>query len=286
MKKFGFLFVTSIVLFSGVIILSITVTRHLQAYYDQKMHVAEELDFKNRMLDVWEYVPFTSTAEEKVELWQETEQACARQYTAALTEGLLLLILVALFVLVNLSFYRKKPHRIQVYGLVMVFASFSFLYLGLQSPFLEIEAFNRDLTISSPIDFTYEGRVYYFYQNKSVFQLIGLLYTGGNFLVALCVLLASIIFPVTKLIASAFVFFKPESNASKRIIPLISNLGKWSMADVFVASIFLAYFSFSNMNTGVETGSQTLIGTYFFLCFVVTSIASGFVFKNLVGKID
>ena len=66
-------------------------------------------------------------------------------------------------------------------------------------------------------------------------------------------------------------------------ISIINKLGKWSMADVFVSSIFLSVFSFSNMNSGVDTASKTLIGIYFFLAFVVLSIISGVFLKKIVA---
>lgn len=76
----------------------------------------------------------------------------------------------------------------------------------------------------------------------------------------------------------------PHSKTSHKLTPVIVYLGKWSMADVFISAMFLAVFSFTNMNEGVDTGASTLIGMYFFLSFVVLSILSGFVLKKLVQK--
>ncbi|MBK7131237.1 MAG: hypothetical protein IPH66_18060 [Crocinitomicaceae bacterium] len=59
---------------------------------------------------------------------------------------------VLLFTCANLLYYRKRDHKLQIYGLVMVFSALSFLYLGLQSPFLEIEAYNADLAFDIPLD--------------------------------------------------------------------------------------------------------------------------------------
>ncbi|MBI3135235.1 MAG: paraquat-inducible protein A [Bacteroidetes bacterium] len=284
MKKFTFLFVSFMLLFSGVVFLTFSISDDLAAYHKKKTEMSEKLDFKARFSDVWEYVPFSSAADDKVALWQQLEKESSYYYRSAAKKGFVLAGLVLAFFISNRIYYRKRDHKLQIYGLVMVFSALSFLYLGLQAPFLEIEAFSRDLTITSPFEFTYKGRIYYLYQNKSVLELIKLLYTGGNFLVAICLLLASIIFPVTKLVTSMIVFMNPHTTFSRRAVPVINNLGKWSMADVFVAAIFLAFFSFTNMNVGVDTGSTTLIGTYFFLSFVVLSIASGSVFKKLTGK--
>ena len=315
MKKFAFLLTSFVLLFSGVVALTFTISAELSAYHAKKMEMAETLNFEERLMNAWEWIPYNTVGQEKVAYWQKLELESTQIYEQALWLGAALAALVLLFTVANLMYYRKREHKLQIYGLTMGFAALSFLYLGLQSPFLEIEAYNKDLTFDVPIDVdlddnsvvtaakylagvpdlklgrfkydynqVFEGRTYYFYQNKSVLELIKLLYTGGNFLVALCLLLASIIFPVTKLLTSLIVFMSPRTNFARRAIPVINSLGKWSMADVFVAAIFLAYFSFANMNVGVDTGATTLIGTYFFLTFVVLSILSGTVFKKLVGK--
>lgn len=306
MKKFTFLLVSFLLLFSGVVFLTFTISKDLANYHDKKIKMAETLNFEQRLMNVWEWVPYNTVGEEKVAVWQTLEAESARIYENTLLLGGVLAGIVLVFTLANLLYYRKRDHKLQIYGLVMVFSALSFLYLGLQSPFLEIEAYNKDLRFEIPLDVefdnmpligdlglgnhhynldqTFEGRVYYLYQNKSILELIKLLYTGGNFLVAICLLLASIIFPITKLLTSMIVFMNPHTGFARRAVPIINSLGKWSMADVFVAAIFLAFFSFTNMNTGVDTGATTLIGTYFFLGFVVLSIASGSVFKRLTGK--
>lgn len=283
MKNFTFLFISFIILFSTVVYFTFTISDNLSQYHNMKTQMAEKLDFKQRFSDYTEYIPFFGTGQEKVELWQSLEISSKHYYKKALINGGVLAIIVLAFAGANFLFYKSKPHKYQIYGLVMVFASLSFLYLGLQSPFLEIEAFSQDLTLSQ-FEFTFEGRMYYMYQNKSVLELIKLLYMGGNFTVAICLILASIVFPITKLISSIFVFMNPHKKSSKKLVKIINAMGKWSMADVFVAAIFLAYFSFANTKLGVDTGSTTLIGTYFFLAFVILSILSGAYFKKLTGK--
>ena len=54
----------------------------------------------------------------------------------------------------------------------------------------------------------------------------------------------------------------------------VKVIGKWSMADVFVASSFLVFLSFNNMNVGVQNDSKVLFGLYFFLAYVVISITA------------
>ncbi|MBK6950729.1 MAG: paraquat-inducible protein A [Crocinitomicaceae bacterium] len=325
MKKFTFLFVSFVVLFSSVVYLTFTISEHLSNYHAKKMEIAETLNFENRLMNAWEWVPFNTIGEEKVIIWQKLEIESDSLYQEALMMGAVLGGVVLLFTFSNMLYYRRRDHKMQIYGLVMVFSALSFLYLGLQSPFLEIEAYNKDLAFKIPLDIdasaiiksyqenisedlpfgislsdipyvsqqgqfhydldqTFEGRMYYFYQNKSVLELIKLLYTGGNFLVAICVIFFSIVFPLSKLFSSMIIFLNPGSKTSHKLAPAVIYLGKWSMADVFISAMFLAVFSFTNMNEGVETGSTTLIGMYFFLAFAILSIFSGIALKKLVHK--
>jgi hypothetical protein len=306
MRKFTFLFVSFVLLFSAVVYLTFSISFHLASYHKKRMEISETLNFENRLMNVWEWVPMNTVGEQKVAIWQRLEQESDALYLEAMIMGTVLAAIVAVFIFSNVIYYRKREHKLQIYGLVMVFSALSFLYLGLQAPFLEIEAFNKDLTFQIPIDVefdempvlsqfglgnhhynldqTFEGRMYYFYQNKSVLELIKLLYTGGNFLVAICVIFFSIVFPITKLISSMIIFLNPRSRRSQKLTPAVIYLGKWSMADVFISAMFLAVFSFTNMNEGVDTGSSTLIGMYFFLTFVILSIMSGFVLKKIIHK--
>jgi len=304
MKKFTFLFVSFIILFSGVVFLTFTISDHLANYHTKKQQIATELNFEDRLLNVWEWVPFNTIGQEKVEIWQALEMEAGTLYAKAILFGIILGAVVLLFVISNIIYYRRRDHKLQIYGLVMVFSALSFLFLGLQSPFMELEVFNKDLAIKVPIDVdlddiafigdlglgkqhydfdqTFEGRMYYLYQNKSILELISHLYTGGNFLVAILLIFFSIVFPLIKLFSSIIILLNPKSKTAKRAVPTVVYLGKWSMPDVFVVSIFLAVFSTTNMNAGVDTASATLIGTYFFLSFVVLSIMSGFILKKVI----
>jgi len=313
MKKFTFLFVTFIALFSGVVALTFSISEQLANYHSKKQQIATELNFEERIMNAWEWVPFNTIGEEKVARWQQLEKEASVLYEQAMWQGTLLACIIVIFVISNLLYYRKREHKLQISGLVMVFSAMSFLYLGLQSPFMELEAFNQDLEVKVPIDInpdeipfmdelkdipfigeyaqqqhhydldqTFEGRMYYLYQNKSILDLIKLLYTGGNFLVAILLIFFSIVFPLIKLFSSIIIFLNPHNKSAKKFVPIVVYMGKWSMPDVFVVSIFLAYFSTTNMNAGVDTASATLIGTYFFLSFVVLSILSGFILKKVV----
>jgi uncharacterized paraquat-inducible protein A len=59
--------------------------------------------------------------------------------------------------------------------------------------------------------------------------------------------------------------------------------GKWSMADVFVVAVFLAFLAFSNMQVGIPTESRVLIGLYFFLGYCLLSLLAGYWLSRFAG---
>lgn len=119
----------------------------------------------------------------------------------------------------------------------------------------------------------FEGRIYYFFQSKSVDSIIKLLYKENNILIANLILIFSVILPLFKLFITIIPLFNDKARKSKILASILALIGKWSMADVFVTAIFLAYFSFQSMNVGqIETESHALIGFYFFLSYAIASI--------------
>ncbi len=292
MKKFRFLLIAVILVFCSTVFYTYRITSKLNNYELKKEEVVELLDAEERLGNVWEWVPFLNPAEEKMEKKNDLEAKAILYYSSAVKDGIILGVIIVVFLVACYFVYRNESHAHQMVGLAFVVAALSFLYLGLQSPFLELEAFMDDVTVKAEImediglSDSVEGRVYFFYQNHSVVELIELLYTGGNFFVAILILFFSIVFPLVKLLSSLIILLKPSSKYSRGSVNTVNKIGKWSMADVFVAAIFLAFFSFSNSNFGIETGSTTLIGLYFFVAFVVFSLFSGFYLKSVIKKLD
>ncbi len=289
MKHYKVLISSSVILLILVFTITVKEVKILNQYKAHKEEIADVLNFENRLLDAREYLgevlSFLGNEDEKISDWGALNRKANNEYKSALKWGYLLYLIVFVYLLINYFTYQNTTEKYRVLGIIFVLASVSFLYLGLQTPFLELEAFNKDLTLSSgffdKLSKTFEGRTYYLYQNKSVFQLIGLLFTGGNFLVGFALLIFSVIFPLIKLTSTLIALITPKSVYAKKSVNIINKLGKWSMADVFVSAVFLAVFSFTNMNEGVDTSAQTLIGLYFFLTFVILSIVSG-IFLNKV----
>lgn len=226
------------------------------------------------------------------------------EYTSALKKsieiGIAAFCLLFILFLMYLKSNLRKQLIIPIFSICCVF-----LYLGVMSPMLEISASNTNLKIpialdlsslSSPIEkglqffddltgmetaksnipskletsIEFKGKMYFYYQSKSIYQLITLLFKDDNHLVGIAIILFSIVIPILKIFFTLFLAFSQKENSNLNRI--VSYIGKWSMADVFVASCFLAFLSFSNINVGIDSESKVLFGLYFFLSYVVLSI--------------
>ena len=136
-----------------------------------------------------------------------------------------------------------------------------------------------DLGTTDPLDYSlfkknvvFKGRTYYFHQSKSIADLIGILFKDKNYVVAWAILAFSVLLPVLKILVTLLITFIKPFRKNSGFLIFVKVIGKWSMADVFVASSFLVFLSFNNMNVGVQNDSKVLFGLYFFLAYVVISI--------------
>lgn len=269
--------------------------RFAQSYNKQKTTYTETLNFQKRLLNAREWV-FSSEWEEKKVSAQKIFVEARKDYTLAKRWGYLsaalaviYLILVLLFFRVNSLFYKKMS-----IGFISI--AFVCLMAGIFAPMLEIDAFSNNLEIplktkvnlgitkvKVDLSKTFEGRMYFYYQNKSITGLIKLLFQKKNWIVGFAILAFSVVVPLVKLAFSLLLLFSGVVRNTDWIKGMISSIGKWSMADVFVAAIFLAYLSFQNMNSGIDTESNPLLGAYFFLTYCLFSISSSY-FINLSIK--
>ena len=152
-------------------------------------------------------------------------------------------------------------------------------YLGFSIPDINLDL-NYNLASYVDDDYAIEktarfyGDIYYFHQNKSAMSLINLLFTQDNYVVGIALLTFSVIIPVIKLIMTVLITFFKAFSQKTGLVTIINMIGKWSMADVFVAACFLSFLSFNNMSNQIETESHSLLGLYFFLSYVVVSLIS------------
>lgn len=147
-----------------------------------------------------------------------------------------------------------------IIGFLLLIVSIALLIPGLMGELLTLR-----VSISVPL----LGPQEVLNETRSILGTIANLAENGNGFVAFLILFFSVIVPVTKAILMAFVVLSPAKEGSKRIHQFVSIISKWSMADVFVVGIFIAFFSLkTNENMHATLG----LGFYFFTAYCLVSI--------------
>ncbi len=162
--------------------------------------------------------------------------------------GYMLVGVLAAVLLLWLWVFRIRKY----YGMTFLFSvliSFSALFTGISLPMIEIDARISELNLEllgSHIVF-YDQVI--FYQAKSIIDVVRILITNGKadtIFVGVLIFIFSVLFPVLKLISTTIYLFKTKkANAFIRYMSF--NSGKWSMADVMVIAIFMAYVGFKGI---------------------------------------
>lgn len=276
-----------------------------QRYKNQKEIYAADLNYRNRFLDPDEWL---NQAQAQVKLDRAEERLTELSKVKAQVElwavGFLGLLFFYLGLVIGFS-RKKKRYDLLVLGFIL--AALVCLPVGLGAPMLEIGAFERNLNLGEiPISAkvmgfnvnvevaqSFPGDIYFYYQSKSVLELIGLLFQQQNWVVGLSILLFSVLFPLAKIGATFLMILsrrrslrgtddhinRGDAEGDERIsnswlLFFVEKAGKWSMADVFVVAVFLAFLAFSNMQVGINTDSRVLVGLYFFLAYCLLSLLS------------
>ena len=127
-----------------------------------------------------------------------------------------------------------------------------FLIIGLFLPMIEIDArlANVHMTFMGEV-ISFQDQVLYF-KSKSIIEVVSLMLTQGGtdlFIVGILVFIFSVLFPWTKLISGVILILSEKLRDNKVLGFLVYKTGKWSMADVMVVAIFMAYIGFSGILT-------------------------------------
>jgi len=162
---------------------------------------------------------------------------------------------------------------------------------GVLTPMLDIDAridrFEFEL-LSEQIVF--ENQVLFF-QSKSIFEVVKILFGGielSSKLIGIMIFIFSIIFPFLKISASIVLLRKPSLIKNRWIRFFGLRSSKWSMADVIVVGIFMAFIGFrgiinnqleqleqmsGNIEVFTTDNSSLSIGFILFLTFCLAGLA-------------
>jgi len=271
------------------------ISYHTKEYVRYKSGYVEILNFEDRLLNVKEWMFTDSGWDSKESISKESLKNAEMHYSASKKYSYFFLVSSVAFIIMVLFFFWGGKNLNRVVGLSLITIALACLVIGIITPMLEISAFSTNLTIPLNLSFPwigeidipdkiFEGRMYFYYQCKSVIGLIDVLLESKNYVVAVSIIAFSVLVPFFKITLSILLLissFKGNSFVKK----ILNRIGKWSMADVFVAATFLSYLSFSNMNSSIDTNANTLVGLYFFLAYCVLSLASS-QFIELAKKYD
>jgi len=207
-----------------------------------------------------------------------------------LTHYYLIVLASAALAFLLLMVGRRTLSRAAV-AVLMLF-SITMLVGGVLSPMLEVEVriTKLDATLlGTPIEF-HDQSLYY--RSKTVLEVFETLIHMGRpemTLVGVLVILFSVVFPALKMLALAACLFRPALLRTSRIVKVLAfELSKWSMADVMVLAIFMAFVAFNGVIGSAWDGlrempnvqqvsfptdaSRILPGYYLFFGFCLSSI--------------
>lgn len=161
--------------------------------------------------------------------------------------------------------------------------------LGLFFPGIWLPIFSLDMTMMANLG-TSVLTAPLVAKEISILGTVDELWQDKRLLVATLIFLFSVMIPMIKTLLVNLAYFSKNQLKQQRLLTFVSNIGKWSMADVFVVAIFLTILSTDNANTSstqevnlglfkmsFELSSQTLSnagpGFWFFTAYCLLSMS-------------
>jgi hypothetical protein len=119
-------------------------------------------------------------------------------------------------------------------------------------------------------------------QTRSIISAVRRLYQVGSPVPATLILLFSVIVPFGKAALVAWATFIADAGRRHRTLRFVETIAKWSMADVFVVALFIAYLAAQASTAAPGSTAPPLVaftahfgaGFYWFAAYCVFSLAS------------
>ncbi len=149
------------------------------------------------------------------------------------------------------------PRR-NLLALLLTIVSLGLLVPGLTRPVLTITANISMLGVTREI----------FRETQTIVQSVERLLDSGNTFVALLILCFSIIVPVLKAIVLFMLLAVRAPEARYSLFRFVRSISKWSMADVFVVGIFIAFLAANALDNLQAVAGE---GLYWFAAYCLVS---------------
>jgi hypothetical protein len=137
--------------------------------------------------------------------------------------------------------------------------------IGITAPALAILTVPTVPIQSETIEFVLQCEI------RSLTSVIVNLFRSGWWLVASLITTFGIVTPLTKIALTLFAITTRKSSARVRVSRFLHAIGKWSMADVFVAAVLLGLFA---MKSQQQTRAFPCLGLYFFAGYCLLSMVT------------
>ena len=128
-----------------------------------------------------------------------------------------------------------------------------------------------------------EGQLQVYTSTRSIWGTVESLAATGNLPVALLIVFFSLVIPIFKLLLQVISLLITPYDLRWQLLRLNAALSKWSMADVFVMGLLVAFLA---GNAADQTGDMLIMhanlgsGFYYFLAYCVFSVAAGSVMRD------
>jgi hypothetical protein len=166
-----------------------------------------------------------------------------------IVRDVILLIVLAAAIFTTSAFGKQTLPRSRYLSLILMLVIL--LFAGVTTPTIDMEAKISQMTfmlLGHPVHF--ENQVLYF-QSKSILDVFRIMmsYQGIEMkLVGVLLITFSIIFPLLKIASTLGFYFDFHHARRNPVIKFfVLHSGKWSMADVMVVAIFMAYIGFDGI---------------------------------------
>ncbi|MCW8908125.1 MAG: paraquat-inducible protein A [Sedimenticola sp.] len=233
------------------------------AYERQTLLIIQQLQAENRLessgrqlLEALSFGLYDGYSRQLEELNRAQELQTAYRRSVDQLTGIFLLLSILLL----LSSWLAR-RRMDDLGYAMLSIAVVSLAVGLTTPILSIEA-SKDLPVL--------GITVLEFQSKGILTTIDGLWQSGHLWIAVLLALFSILLPLLKTGVAWLTLFSATHRFSLRGLHLSHHVGKWSMADVFVVAILVAFFS-TDSGDGL-THAEVQAGLWFFATYVLLSL--------------
>jgi Paraquat-inducible protein A len=198
---------------------------------------------------------------------------------------------------------RKQRHLYVAFYILSIVMALILLVVGLSTAMIDIDARINSLSFELLGQTVAFKNQVIFFQSKSILDVVHILLATGKYdsiFVGILILAFSILFPVAKLLSTGISLLSQRKWAKNKVIHYFAfQSGKWSMADVTVVAIFMAYIGFngilrsqmsylnthSDSFTSIATNQTSLQPGYIiFVTFVVFGLTLSQILKMIMEK--